>query len=122
MHVGTGAVKRLTVHSACIWDEHAHYSPDGKKIIWMTSKGLRFTVKPFFLETEFWMMNRNGTHQQQITWFHSPQHPHYLNKPFAVTADFDWSPSGTQIAGLVLTNMPNTGKRGSGINVLIDLP
>jgi Tol biopolymer transport system component len=49
-------------------------------------------------------------------------HPHYLHKPFAVAADFDWSPDGSQIAGLVLTNRPDTRKRGSGINVLIDLP
>jgi Tol biopolymer transport system component len=120
--VGSGAVKRLTHHSAYTWDEHAHYSPDGKKIIWMSSKGLRFTVKPFFLEAEFWMMSRDGTNKQQLTWFHTPNHPHYLDKPFAVAADFDWSPDGSQIAGLVLTNRPETRKRGSGINVLIELP
>ncbi|UCG04776.1 MAG: hypothetical protein JSV83_12675 [Desulfobacterales bacterium] len=95
---------------------------DGKKIIWMSSKGLRFTVKPFVLETEFWMMKRNGTDKQQLTWFHTPNHPHFLHKSFAVAADFDWSPDGSQIAGLVLTNKPDTRKRGSGINILIDLP
>jgi Tol biopolymer transport system component len=122
MNVESGAVKRLTYHSAYTWDEHAHYSPDGEKIIWMSSKGLRFTLKPFFLEAEFWMMNRNGTDQKQLTWFHTPNHPHYLDKSFAVAADFDWSPDGNQIAGLVLTNRPDTRKRGSGMNVLIDLP
>jgi hypothetical protein len=75
-----------------------------------------------FLEAEFWMMNRDGTDKRQLTWFHTPDHPHYLHKPFAVAADFDWSPDGTRIAGLVLTNMPDTRKRGSGMNVLIDLP
>ncbi|MGD8520093.1 MAG: hypothetical protein PVF56_03020 [Desulfobacterales bacterium] len=104
------------------WDEHSHYSPNGKKIIWMSSKGLRFSVKPFHLEAEFWIMNRDGSHKRQLTWFHTPNHPHYLDKPFAVAADFDWSPDGSQIAGLVLTNMPDTRKRGSGMNVLIDLP
>jgi TolB protein len=122
MNVNSGAVKRLTHHSAYTWDEHAHYSPDGKTIIWMSSKGLRFTVKPFHLEAEFWIMNRSGSHKQQLTWFHTPDHPHYLDKPFAVAADFDWSPDGSQIVGLVLTNMPDTRKRGSGMNVLIDLP
>jgi Tol biopolymer transport system component len=122
MNVDSGAVKRLTHHSAYTWDEHAHYSPDGKKIIWMSSKGLRFSVKPFDLETEFWIMNRDGSRKQQLTWFHTPRHPHFLNKPFVVAADFDWSPDGSQIAGLVLTNRPETRKRGSGINVLIDLP
>ena len=122
MIVDSGAVKRLTYHSAYTWDEHAHYSPDGKKIIWMSSKGLRFTVKPFHLETEFWIMNRDGSQQRQLTWFHTPGHPHYLNKAFAVAADFDWSPDGSQIMGLVITERPDTRRRGSGLIVLIDLP
>ena len=122
MNVASGAVKRLTYHSAYTWDEHAHYSPDGEKIIWMSSKGLRFSVKPFDLEAEFWIMNRDGSRKRQLTWFHTPNHPHYLNKPFVVAADFDWSPDGGRIAALVLTNRPETRDRGSGINVLIDLP
>ena len=122
MNVDSGAVKRLTYHSAYTWDEHAHYSPDGKKIIWMSSKGLRFTVKPFDLETEFWIMNRDGSGKRQLTWFHTPGHPHHLNQSFAVAADFDWSPDGSRIAALVLTNRPETRNRGSGLNVLIDLP
>jgi len=95
---------------------------DGEKIIWMSSKALCFAVKPFLLETEFWMINRNGTDKQQLTWFHTPNLPHDLHKPFAVAVDFDWSPDGRRIAGLVLTNMPDSRKRGSGMNVLIDLP
>jgi Tol biopolymer transport system component len=122
MNVDSGAVRRLTHHSVYTWDEHAQYSPDGKKIIWMSSKGLHFSVKPFDLETEFWIMNRDGSSKRQLTWFHTPNHPHYLNKSFVVAADFDWSPDGSQIAALILTNRPETRDRGSGINVLIDLP
>jgi Tol biopolymer transport system component len=71
---------------------------------------------------DLWIMNRDGSDKQQLTWFHTPGHPHDLNKSFAVAADFDWSPDGTRIAALVLTNRPETGDRGSGLNVLIDLP
>jgi hypothetical protein len=39
-----------------------------------------------------------------------------------VAADSDWSPSGNQIMGLVITHRPDTRRRGSGIIVLIDLP
>jgi hypothetical protein len=39
-----------------------------------------------------------------------------------VAADFDWSPSGNQIIGLVITHRPVTPRRGSGLIVLIDLP
>jgi hypothetical protein len=122
MTVTSGATRRLTRHSPYTWDEHAHYSPDGRKIIWMSSRNLRFEVEPFLLETEFWMMDRKGGNQQQLTWFHTPAHPHYLQHRFAVAADFDWSPDGSRIAALVLTNKPDTRRRGSGINVLIDLP
>ena len=44
------------------------------------------------------------------------------DKYFVVPADFDWSPDGNRIAALVLTNRPETKNRGSGINVMIDLP
>jgi Tol biopolymer transport system component len=104
------------------WDEHAHYSPDGRKIAWMSSKDLRFEIKPFDLQTDFWIMNRNGTDKKRLTWFHTPQSPHYLARSFAVAADFDWSPSGNQIIALVITNRPDTHRRGSGLMVMIDLP
>jgi len=49
-----------------------------------------------------------------------PKHPHYLARTFAVAADFAWSPDGSQMMGLVITNRPDTRKCGSGIIVLID--
>ena len=122
MNVQTGSTRRLTHHSPMTWDEHSHYGPDGKKIVWMSSKHLRFKVKPFDLQADFWMMNRDGTHKKRLTWFHAPKYPHYLDQSFAVAADFDWSPGGDQIMGLVITNRPDTRRRGSGLIVLIDLP
>jgi hypothetical protein len=67
-------------------------------------------------------MNRHGTQKTRITWFNAPDHPHFLNSKFAVAADFDWSPDGSQIAGFVVTDRPETRKRGNGIIVLVDLP
>ena len=122
MKIETGESRRLTHHSQLVWDEHAQYSPDGRQIVWMSSKDLRFEVKPFYLQTEFWEMNRNGAQKKRLTWFHDPNHPHFLNREFAVAADFDWSPDGKQLAALIITNRPETRNRGSGIIVLIDLP
>ena len=122
MEVATGKVRQLTDDSRKVWNEHAHYSPDGKKIVWMSSKGLRFEGKPFFLQTEFWMMNRDGSGKRQLTWLNTPGHPHHLGKKFAVAADSDWSPDGKRLIGLALTHMPDTPKRGSGTILMIDLP
>ncbi len=122
MDVQTGNTRRLTHHSPMTWDEHSHYAPDGQKIVWMSSKHLRFKIKPFDLQTDFWIMNRDGTRKERLTWFHAPKYPHYLARSFAVAADFDWSPGGDQIMGLVITHRPDTRKRGSGLIVLIDLP
>ncbi|MBW1849189.1 MAG: PD40 domain-containing protein [Deltaproteobacteria bacterium] len=121
MEVTSGNVKRLTYHSIYTWDEHAHYSPDGKKIVWMSSRDVRFEINPFYLEAEFWIMDRDGSNNRRLTWFHQPGHPHYLDLDFAVAADFDWNPDGKQIAGLIITHEPDTDKRGSGIVFLIDI-
>jgi len=122
MNIATSESRRLTRHSQLVWDEHAQYSPDGRQIVWMSSKDLRFEVKPFYLQTDFWKMKPNGTHKKRLTWFHAPNHPHFLDREFAVAADFDWSPDGKQLAALIILNRPETRKRGSGIIVLIDLP
>lgn len=120
LNISDGTTKRLTHNPRGTWDEHAQYSPDGEKIVWVSSKGLRCETNPFFLQTEFWMMNRDGSNKQRLTYFHDSEHRHYLGKKFAVAADSDWNNSGTKIVGLVITNPPDTKKRGSGINVLID--
>lgn len=122
MEVATGNVKQLTEDSFRVWNEHANYSPDGKKIVWMSSKGLRFRPWPFSLKAEFWIMDRDGSSKRQVTWFNTPDHPHYLGKEFAVAADPDWSSDGRQIVGLVVTNKPDSEKRDCGLIIMIDLP
>jgi hypothetical protein len=77
---------------------------------------------------DLWIITADGRHAWKI---HAVRddvskdaagvlHPHYLDRPFAVATDFDWSPDGSQMMGLVITNRPDTRKRGSGIIVLID--
>jgi len=121
LNISDGTTKRLTDNPRGTWDEHAQYSPDGKKIVWMSSKGLRCEINPFFLQTEFWIMDRDGSNKQRLTYFHDSKHQNYLGKDFAVAADSAWNNDGTKIAGLVITNMPYTERRGSGIIVTIDL-
>jgi Tol biopolymer transport system component len=122
MNVASGSTRRVTQHSAMTWDEHAQYSPDGKRIVWMSSTDLKFRIKPFDLQTDYWIMNTDGSRKSRLTRFHASWHPHYLASAFAVAADLDWSPDGNQIMGLVITGRPDTRRRGSGLIVLIDLP
>jgi len=67
------------------WDEHAHYSPDGKQIAWMSSRG--FTIDygtkgderlawnvdmsdaEARLKTELWVINTDGSNPKAIKAF-----------------------------------------------------
>jgi Tol biopolymer transport system component len=108
LELATGALKNLT-NTKYIWDEHAHYSPDGKKIVWMSSKG--YNLKQG-LRTEFWLMDADGSHQQQLTFFNQSGHPHQQllgrSVKHAVAADCSFSPDGAHIIGRVGTNNPDT--------------
>jgi Tol biopolymer transport system component len=96
------------------WDEHAHYSPDGQKIVWMSSAG--YDMNP--LKTDFWIMDCTGSHKQQLTFFNTPGHPHYRGVPI-VAADSSWGPDGQTIIAYIKTESKGLGSDGSII--LIEL-
>ena len=66
-------------HDPQVWDEHAHYTPDGEKIIWISSEGLDFdsVEAEGTLRTEYWIMNADGTDKTQLTFFNDPTHPDF---------------------------------------------
>lgn len=107
----TGVVTNLS--NNFFWNEHAHYSPSGDHIVWM--HGLKEYVTLGALESEFYIMRSDGSHQTRLTYFHEPGHPHFLATSSVVAADSDWSPDGSKIAGFVQI----TGAMGS--IVVIDL-
>jgi Tol biopolymer transport system component len=90
------------------WDEHAHYSPDGKKIVWASSRGLKYdgqSMEEVFASTmlDYWIMDANGSNQERLTYFNEPDHQHYLGGDHPVTAvDFSWSPDGKRIVACLL--------------------
>jgi len=99
------------------WDEHSNLSPDGKKIIWMSSKGTD-TVDLKKVKADYWIMNTNGTDQQRITYFNEKGHDHYLDVNGGVVgADSSWSPDGRQIMIYVKTDRENR----DGPIMLLDL-
>lgn len=90
------------------WDEHAHYSPDGQKIVWMSSQG--YDMNP--LKTDYWIMDCDGSNKTPLTFFNSPDHPHFMGMPI-VAADFSWGPDGTKIVAYIKTETEGLGSEGS---------
>lgn len=89
------------------WEEHAHFSPNGEWIVFM--RGLTEDVPLSELETELWIMKNDGSRQQQLTYFHTPDHPHFVRETGLVCADSDWHPDGMTIAVFTQDRLSNQG-------------
>lgn len=99
----SGDLTNLT-SSANIWDEHAHLSPGGGRIVWMSSRDiLEGPIDPVEMRGDYWIMDADGANQRRLTYFNQRGHEHYVPGG-AVAADFAWSPDGRQIAAYVMTN------------------
>lgn len=104
----TKKVKMLT-DSFNDWDEHAHYSPDGKSIAWMSSTGIDIDYKNDtsghswgkYLTTEFWVMNADGSGKQRLTYFNEPGYPEYKGGARCIVSDSSWSPDGKSIVAMM---------------------
>lgn len=104
MNLKTGELTRLTDNYE--WDEHAHFSPDGKWIIWSSSEGIpqNKNLKGLFdlkkVKLDYWIMKSDGSGKQRLTYFNEPSHLHYLNGN-TLAADFDWGPDGKTLAAYI---------------------
>jgi Tol biopolymer transport system component len=90
-----------------VWDEHAHYWPDGKKILWISSEGYPFPKSPTnnwgaWLSADYWMMNADGSDKQRLTYFNEPGAAEYIGEGGRViVADSSFSPDGTKTIALM---------------------
>lgn len=97
------------------WDEHAHFSPSGKWVAWMTSTeviDMREEVysgdyqvgEQFFwqgiLQTDVWIMREDGSDKMRLTSFNLDGHSDYLGR--AISSDMSWSPDGTRLVVSVM--------------------
>ena len=90
----TGDLEQLT-DTKDVWEEHAHYSPDGKKIIWSSHRG--FDIGNY--RREYWLMDEDGENKSQLTHFHTSGYPEYAGKYIAICcADNAWNKDGTSVA------------------------
>lgn len=86
------------------WDQHAAYSPDGAKIVWMSSAGQAI---PYFgaggvqwqrfLRSELWIMNADGSAPKQLTFFNTPGAAEHFGRRCFV-GNSAWSPDGNRLA------------------------
>ena len=105
LDIDTGDVVNLT-NTPTIWDEHGIFSPDGQRIIWMSSypyQNVPNSGTVLGLETEFMLMDREGKHWTQLTHFNTPGYPE-SNPPGqrTVAAVGAWNLKATAISALNL--------------------
>ena len=87
------------------WDEHAHFTPDGQSIIWVSSQGI-LQKRGVSLEEavdnppqlEYWIMNADGSGKCRLSGFNDPDAPEYINVERGVgLGDFTMGPDGKTI-------------------------
>ena len=111
--LATGVLENLT-NTPGVWDEHAHMSPDGTKIIWASSQDITATRNYFVPFLDFWMMDPDGSNRHRLTFFNEASHPNYIPSG-AVTGDLSFSADGKTLLGRVELPKTDIGQRGEVI-------
>jgi Tol biopolymer transport system component len=125
MNLETNKLIRLT-ESDNDWDEHAHYSPDAKKIAWMSSTGFDIEWGDIkgdgwkkYLITELWLMNSDGSDKQRITYFNEPGYPEYMGGRRVVVSDSSWSQDGKKIVVCVAYSSIENREQVAGVKTVM---
>lgn len=114
MDLATQELVCLTTEDAT-WDEHAHYSPDGQRIIWMSSKGYGMNTERKWwdhLRTEYWIMNSDGTGKTQMTLYNQDNPGKRI-----ICSDCDWCLDGNRVATTLLI-LDDTTQVDGGIAII----
>jgi len=105
-NIETEELERLTdptdpaVAEFTIWDEHAHWSPDEREVAWMSSDGLDVSYPTGiddwqdYLESEFWLMQADGSQKTRLTGFNIEGYPEYMDGRRVVVGDSAWDKTG----------------------------
>jgi len=98
----TQKVTRLT-NTPLEWDEFAKFSPDGQKIVFMSSQDTAQNrdkngdIVGDNLRSDFWIMDADGSNQQRLSHFNVPGYQEYSLSGITV-ATFGFSPDGKALA------------------------
>lgn len=82
------------------FEEQAEFSPDGQRIVFMSTRGQQPAYDPrrFWqtFRTDLWLMNADGSHQVRLTYVGTPGHPEYRPGQF-MAIPTAWGPGGNTI-------------------------
>lgn len=109
MNLATGKFINLT-NTPNVWDEHGQISPDGKKIVWVSSQGLKVP------QLDMWIMNADGSNKRRLTYFEDKKAESFYGFTGAI-ADSSWSPDGKKLVAFVITD----DRLSLGKTIIIDL-
>jgi Tol biopolymer transport system component len=120
MDLASGETKALT--GSDDWNEHAHFSPDGSKIIWASSRDIDQNDALKITRNDFWIMNADGSGKKRLTYFNQPGAPEY-RPTFNIASDLSWSPDGKAfVAYLQLRTKGEAVNEFTGSILRITLP
>jgi Tol biopolymer transport system component len=106
MDLETEELMQLT-QTYTVWDEHAHCSPDGSKIVWISSvNDFDPTNWRSTMATEYFIMDADGSNKTQLTFFNTPGHPDnaLFSGAMVICADSSWNADGDAIMASIAVN------------------
>ena len=92
------------------YNEHALYSPSGKRIVWMSGMQNKGGG------TDYWSMNADGSDKVRLTDFNNPDLPSFERR-MIIAADASFSPDGKYLAAYLQVNLITQ----EGMTVVIEL-
>jgi len=117
MNITTQTLSRLTTEES-EWDEHAHFTSDGSKIVWMSSHGFEMNTQRNwwdYLKTEYWIMQVDGSQKTQLSFYNNDTLEEYQ----IICSDCSFNVDGTQLAATVLCKNANASIGGI---IILDFP
>lgn len=105
LHLESGEIKRLTTES---FAQAPTYTPDGKKLIYMTGAGC--DIFPFEIQgADWWIMNTDGSEKRRLTYMNKKDHPHSVNH-YRLAGCISFVNDSTFLGGVMTKPLGLTGK------------
>lgn len=108
----TGEIKRLTTES---FAQAPTYTPDGKKLIYMTGAGC--DIFPFEIQgADWWIMNTDGSEKQRLTYMNKKKHPQSVNH-YRLAGTLSFTSNNSFLGGVMTKPL---GLAGYTVKVVFD--